>query len=237
MPPRRVVLVAPDGLQPLDAIGPLEVFHTAGALRDGAYRVEIVAPGGGIVTSRSGLRIVADPLPAPRGIDTVLVAGGEGTRAAARDPELLQWIREASVAARRTASVCTGSFVLAAAGLLDGRRATTHWAWCDLMARSFPEVAVEPDPIFVRDGSLWTSAGVTAGMDLALALVEDDLGPEIALAVARQLVVFVPGVSPCATCRPGSSTTSTPTSRFPRSHSAHACPNGSSRARSRTRPG
>lgn len=191
MPTRRVVLLAPDGLQPLDAIGPLEVFHTASMLRPGAYAVEIVAPGGGVVTSRSGLRIMADPLPEPCGIDTVLVAGGEGTRIAARDPELLAWVRAASAAARRTASVCTGSFVLAAAGLLDGRRATTHWMWCDLLRQSFPAVTVEPDPIFIRDGNLWTSAGVTAGMDLALALVEDDLGPEVALAVARRLVVFV----------------------------------------------
>lgn len=194
MPPRRVVLLAPDGLQPLDAIGPLEVFHTAHTLRDGAYAVEVVAPGGGVVTSRSGLRIVADPLPEihpAHPLDTVLVAGGEGTRVAARDPELLAWVRAASAAARRTTSVCTGSFVLAAAGLLDGRRATTHWMWCDLLQRSFPTVTVDPDPIFVRDGDVWTSAGVTAGMDLALALVEDDLGPEAALAVARQLVVFV----------------------------------------------
>lgn len=191
MPTRRVVLLAPDGLQPLDAIGPLEVFHTASVLREGAYAVEIAAPGGGVITSHSGLRIVADPLPDPSGIDTLLIAGGEGTRAAAHDPEVLSWVRAGAAAARRTTSVCTGSFVLAAAGLLDGRRATTHWAWCDLLRRSFPAVDVDPDPIFVRDGNVWTSAGVTAGMDLALALVEEDLGPETALAVARQLVVFV----------------------------------------------
>lgn len=193
MPPRRVVVLAPDQVQPLDAIGPVEVFHTAGLVRGGApaYAIEVVAPGGGVVTTRSGLRLLADPLPEPQGIDTLLVAGGEGTRAAARDEELLRWVAAVSAAARRTTSVCTGSFVLAAAGLLDGRRATTHWMWCDLLRRSFPAVTVEDDPIYVRDGSLWTSAGVTAGMDLALALVEDDLGPEVALEVARRLVVFI----------------------------------------------
>lgn len=194
MAARRVVVVAPDQVQPLDAIGPVEVFHTASLVRGRApaYAIEVVTPGGGVVTTRSGLRLLADPLPRDTAtIDTLLVAGGEGTRAAARDAGLLAWVRTVAEAAHRTTSVCTGSFVLAAAGLLDGRRATTHWMWCDLLQRSFPEVTVEPDPIYVRDGKLWTSAGVTAGMDLALALVEDDLGPEIALEVARRLVVFV----------------------------------------------
>lgn len=194
MAARRVVVVTPDQVQPLDAIGPVEVFHTASLVRGraAAYAIEVVTPGGGVVTTRSGLRLLADPLPQNTvTIDTLLVAGGEGTRAAARDADLLAWVRTVAATARRTTSVCTGSFVLAAAGLLDGRRATTHWMWCDLLQRSFPEITVEPDPIYVRDGKLWTSAGVTAGMDLALALVEDDLGPEIALEVARRLVVFV----------------------------------------------
>ncbi|UUY04389.1 GlxA family transcriptional regulator [Svornostia abyssi] len=194
MAARRVVVVTPDQVQPLDAIGPVEVFHTASLVRGRtpAYAIEVVTPGGGVVTTRSGLRLLADPLPQDTTtIDTLLIAGGEGTRAAARDDDLLAWVRTVAATARRTTSVCTGSFVLAATGLLDGRRATTHWMWCDLLQRSFPAVAVEPDPIYVRDGKLWTSAGVTAGMDLALALVEDDLGPEIALEVARRLVVFV----------------------------------------------
>lgn len=193
MAARRIVVLAPNQVQPLDAIGPIEVFHTASLVTGtDAYATTVVAPGGGVVTTRSGLRLLTDPLSdPPRRIDTLLVAGGEGTRAAANDADVLTWVTAQSAQAQRTASVCTGAFVLAAAGLLDGRRATTHWMWCDLLDRSFPQVTVDPDPIFVRDGDVWTSAGVTAGMDLALALVEDDLGPEIALEIARRLVVFV----------------------------------------------
>lgn len=193
MAARRVVVLAPDQVQPLDAVGPIEVFHTASLVSErAAYATEVVAPGGGVVTTRSGLRLLADPLPDPqRPADTLLIAGGEGTRAAANDPEVLAWVAAQSARVRRTTSVCTGAFVLAAAGLLDGRRVTTHWMWCDLLNRAFPDVTVDPDPIFVRDGNVWTSAGVTAGMDLALALVEDDLGSDIALEVARRLVVFV----------------------------------------------
>jgi transcriptional regulator GlxA family with amidase domain len=124
-------------------------------------------------------------------IDTLLVAGGEGTRRAALDDRVLRWVRSAAGRSRRVGSVCTGAFVLARAGLLDGRRATTHWRWCDTLARLHPEVAVEPDSIFVVDGNVHTSAGVTAGIDLALALVEDDLGPRVARDVAQQLVVFL----------------------------------------------
>jgi len=112
------------------------------------------------------------------------VAGGPGARRSIEDGPILDWIARASARARRTTSVCTGSYLLAAAGLLDGRRATTHWEYCDALAARFPAIRLEPDPVFVRDGDVWTSAGVTAGMDLALALVEDDLGPEVALAVA-----------------------------------------------------
>jgi len=119
------------------------------------------------------------------------VAGGPGARRAIEDGPILDWIARASARARRTTSVCTGSYLLAAAGLLDGRRATTHWEYCDALAARFPAIRLEPDPVFVRDGDVWTSAGVTAGMDLALALVEDDLGPEVALAVAQLLVVFL----------------------------------------------
>lgn len=193
MAARRIVVLAPDQVQPLDAIGPIEVFHTASLVNErDAYATEIVAPGGGVITTRSGVRLLADPLPDPQvPADTLLIAGGEGTRAAAGDADLLAWVAAQSARTRRTTSVCTGAFVLAAAGLLDGRRATTHWMWCDLLDRAFPQVTVDPDPIFVRDGDVWTSAGVTAGMDLALALVEDDLGPEVALEVARRLVVFV----------------------------------------------
>ena len=151
-----------------------------------------MARGGQGVTASAGLVIAAGPLP-PIGdaLDTLLVAGGEGAEAAAEDPALVDWVRERATQARRVASVCTGAFLLAAAGVLDGRRAATHWMYCAKLAQRFPAVRVEPDPIFVCDGPVWTSAGVTAGIDLALALVEEDLGRAVALAVARYLVVFL----------------------------------------------
>jgi transcriptional regulator GlxA family with amidase domain len=124
-------------------------------------------------------------------VDTLIVAGGFGVNAAREDEALLNWLRERAGQARRVASVCSGALLLAAAGMLAGRRATTHWTRCAELARRHPDVIVESDPIFIRDGDVWTSAGITAGIDLALALVEDDLGRETALAVARQLVVFL----------------------------------------------
>lgn len=185
---RRIVIVAFPDVQALDVTGPAEVFTQAGG-----YVVQVAAPRAEPLRTGSGYAIVPElALGDVRGpIDTLLVAGGEGTRAAARDEDLIDWLRTIAPRARRVASVCTGAFLLARAGLLDGRRATTHWAWCDELARQFPQVIVEPDPIFVADGNVHTSAGVTAGMDLALALVEEDLGPAAALAVARQLVMFV----------------------------------------------
>jgi transcriptional regulator GlxA family with amidase domain len=184
---RRVVIVAFPGLQSLDVTGPAEVFSRAG------YAVELVASGEAPLRASNGLRLVPDaPLDRCRGpIDTLVVAGGAGIREAARDERLGAWLRLASRRSRRVTSVCTGAFLLARAGLLDGRRATTHWAACDTLARMYPSVRVEPDPIFVRDGNVYTSAGVTAGIDLALALVEEDLGPRVALEVARNLVMFV----------------------------------------------
>ncbi|HEX4776303.1 MAG TPA: DJ-1/PfpI family protein, partial [Acidimicrobiia bacterium] len=185
---RRVVIVAFPGVQSLDVTGPTEVFAAAGG-----HRVELAAPVAGPVRSSSGLGLVAEHAVADvRGpVDTLVVAGGPGTRAAARDPEVVTAVGRLAARSRRVASVCTGAFVLAASGLLDGRRATTHWASCDLLARLHPAVSVEPDAIFVRDGDVWTSAGVTAGIDLALAMVEQDLGRAAALRVARQLVVFL----------------------------------------------
>jgi len=191
--PRSVVMVAYPGVQSLDVTGPLEVFAMANRYRPGSYLTTLVARGPSeTVRTSSGLGLVIDePLPAGRGpIDTLVVAGGEGTRDALDDTALVDWIRDAAPRSRRVTSVCSGAFLLAAAGLLDGRRATTHWSTCDLLARLHPQVAVEGDRIYVRDGRVWTSAGVTAGMDLALALVEDDHGGALALEVARQLVLF-----------------------------------------------
>jgi transcriptional regulator GlxA family with amidase domain len=152
-----------------------------------------VAPASeGWITFTNGLRLAAAPLPEPPGrFDTLVVAGGAGARAAIEDAAVVDWIARASRRARRTVSVCTGAYLLAAAGLLDGRRATTHWQFCDDFAARFPAVEIDPDPVFIREDNVWTSAGVTAGMDLSLALVEQDLGAEVALAVARLLVVFL----------------------------------------------
>jgi transcriptional regulator GlxA family with amidase domain len=144
------------------------------------------------VTASAGLGLATQPLPPrSRPLDTLIVAGGWGVYAACEDARLVGWIRARAKAAQRVASVCSGAFLLAAAGLLDGRRAVTHWGRCAEFAARFPAVRLEPDPIFIRDGNIWTSAGVTAGIDLALALVEADLGRATALAVARQLVVFL----------------------------------------------
>ena len=192
--PRRIVIVALPEVQPLDVTGPAEVLASAASVAggdDAAYTIEVVAPGGAPIPTDSGYAIApAGALEAVRGpIDTLLVAGGAGARHAS--PETVARVRRLAARADRVASVCTGAYVLAAAGLLDGRRATTHWSWCDDLQRRHPAVTVERDPIFVVDGPVRTSAGVTAGMDLALALVEEDLGPRVALEVARWLVVFV----------------------------------------------
>jgi transcriptional regulator GlxA family with amidase domain len=189
---RRIVIVAFPEVQPLDVVGPAEVFHTAGRLEPGAYEVEIVAPSAGALSASAVQLAVDTPLAEVRGsIDTLVVAGGTGVLALERDAAFLDQLAGLAGRARRVAGVCTGAFLLAAAGLLDGRRATTHWASCDRLAERHPGTEVDPDPIFVRDGDVYTSAGVTAGMDLALALVEEDLGRELALTTARWLVLFV----------------------------------------------
>ncbi len=161
--------------------------------KDPGYEMRILSPSGAPLRTSSGLQIVphAGFANAPRRLDTLIVAGGHGSRAASADPATLEWTTAASKRARRTASVCTGAFLLAAAGLLDGRCATTHWASAAELARRYPAVRVDPEPIYLRDGDVWTSAGVTAGMDLALALVEEDLDREAALAIARHLVLFL----------------------------------------------
>jgi transcriptional regulator GlxA family with amidase domain len=197
--PRQVVILAYPGVQSLDVTGPLEVFAGAHQLIAATgrsargYEVSVVSRDGGPLRSSSGLTLTPHSAvrDAPATIDTLIVAGGAGCMDAAADRRLVDWISEASLRARRTVSVCTGAFLLARAGLLDGRRVTTHWASAAELARLHPAVRVDPDPIYLRDGRIWTSAGVTAGMDLALALVEEDLDREAALAIARHLVLFL----------------------------------------------
>jgi len=199
---REVLITAFEGVQSLDVTGPLEVFAGANqALERGvrgrrataAYRTTVATVSGRPVRSSSGLGLVPERAlqPLPARLDTLVVPGGVGTRAALKDGGLVDAVREAAGRARRVAGVCTGAFLLAEAGLLDGRRATTHWAACSELARRYPSVEVDGEPIFLRDGPIFTSAGVTAGLDLALALVEDDLGRDVALAVARGLVLFL----------------------------------------------
>ncbi len=193
---RRIEILAFDNAQLLDITGPLQVFTSANeaAVEAGLARpYDAIAVAMGAQTkTTSGLALVTTPLGDADGpIDTLIVAGGWGVNKACEEGTLLEWIRRRSTSARRTACVCSGAFLLAEAGLLDGRRAATHWNRCDEFARRFPKVRLEPDPIFVQDGSIWSSAGVTAGIDLSLALVEADLGRKLALAVARELVVFL----------------------------------------------
>lgn len=198
--PRRVALLVFPRFQALDAAGPLEVFAAASETwqqstgsPEPAYALELVARTPGPVMTSAGY-----PFLARRGVagasgpwDTLLVAGGLGTGAALADRALLGWLRRQAPRARRVASVCTGAFLLAEAGLLDGLRVTTHWQAAALLQQRHPQLRVEPDAIFVREGRIWTSAGVTAGMDLALALVEEDLGRDVALAVAQRLVLYL----------------------------------------------
>ncbi len=195
--PRSIEVLAFPSVQLLDVAGPLQVFASTNDLAGGTgeappYALRVVAAGGGLMSASAGLGLATAPLPAiDAALDTLLIAGGPGVHAAAADPALVGWVAARAGRARRVASVCTGAFLLGAAGLLDGRRAATHWTHCAELARRFPAARVEPDPIFVRDGPIWTSAGVTAGIDLALALVEQDLGRALALTVSRHLVVFL----------------------------------------------
>jgi transcriptional regulator GlxA family with amidase domain len=193
MAEREVVIAVYDGVQLLDIAGPLEVFDGARRVRADAYRIRVASVGGREVTTSAGVRLGVDTDLAalPPAVDTLLVAGGFGFAAAAGDPQTISAIRRAAAGSRRVCSVCTGTFLLAAAGLLDGRRATTHWAYCDELAQTHPAVSVECDAIFVRDGDVVTAAGVTAGVDLALSLVEQDFGATLARQVARWLVVFL----------------------------------------------
>jgi transcriptional regulator GlxA family with amidase domain len=197
--PRRIVFVTYPQVQSLDVTGPLEVFAGAQRLLEAdtssnpGYELCTLSSDGQPLRTSSGLTLIPDfsLSNAPEEIDTLIVAGGSGHVGACADMALIDWITTAAGTARRTASVCTGAFLLARAGLLDGRRATTHWAFAKRLQRLYPQIRVDAEPIFVRDDSVWTSAGVTAGMDLALALVEDDLDRDAALTIARHLVLFL----------------------------------------------
>ncbi|NMY08102.1 GlxA family transcriptional regulator [Pseudomonas veronii] len=195
--PRIIHVLAFDNAQVLDVTGPLQVFASANDLarQRGAplpYAVSVIAAQAAPVMTSAGLALVAEPLPAvDTPCDTLLIAGGWGVYGAAEDPALVDWVREKARHTRRMASVCTGAFLLAASGLLDGCRVATHWTRCEELARKFPALTVEANPIFIQQGTVWTSAGVTAGIDLCLALVEQDLGRAVALEVARHLVVFL----------------------------------------------
>jgi transcriptional regulator GlxA family with amidase domain len=186
---RKVVIVGPPPVQVLDVAGPMEVFCNAPG-----YDVQIGNPalGNCLLTSRGLSLTGAIPIKEIKGpIDTLVIAGGAGAETGVYDEEFVSWIAEAGGRSRRVASICTGAFLLAAAGLLDGKEAVTHWRFCDQLAKEFPKVKVRPEPIFLRDGSVYTSAGITAGIDLSLSLVEEDHGHQAALDVARFLVMFL----------------------------------------------
>ena len=190
---RKIVIVGFPGVQALDLVGPYEVFTGASLLTEGGYDVVVAAANGQPVSTTTGLGFTAAPLPGPRErIDTVVLPGGGGVDAARSDTEFVDWIRSVARTARRVVTVCTGAFLAAEAGLLDGHRATTHWAFADRLAGEFPNIEVDPDPIFVRSSErIWTAAGVAAGIDLALSLVEDDHGTDVAQTVARWLVLYL----------------------------------------------
>jgi transcriptional regulator GlxA family with amidase domain len=185
---RKIAVVIFPDFQILDATGPIAAFEIAGRIAPDSYAIEVLSAEGGPVASSSGVRLYADPL-GDDVYDTVLVAGGNGSRDYAGLVPTVDWLRARAAGARRVASICSGAYLLAEAGLLDGKRATTHWSRSDHFARRYPGIRLEPDRIFVREGAIWTSAGITAGIDLALALIEEDLGGDVARRTAQQLVV------------------------------------------------
>ncbi|AZO71096.1 MAG: helix-turn-helix domain-containing protein [Mesorhizobium sp.] len=184
---RMIGIIIHPGFQLLDAAGPAAAFELAEHFCPGSYDLKMLAPGGGEIESSSGMRLAARPLSVDVALDTAIISGGEIIRSITAAQEIVAWLRQAGM--RRTASVCTGAYLLAEAGLLDGRSATTHWWSTDDFARRYPKVKLDAERIFIQDGGVWTSAGISAGIDLALALIEDDLGPAIARRTAQQLVV------------------------------------------------
>jgi len=187
--PRTIEMVLFQGFQIIDAAGPMGAFEIASRFVRGAYRLRLTAAQAGLIASSAGAPMPAQKIGATR-VDTVIVVGGHGTAEAMQDASLIAAIKRAPKRARRVASVCSGAFLLAQAGLLDGKACTTHWRRAPQLARLFPNVRVEPDRIHVQDGAIWTSAGVTAGIDLALAMIEADLGADVASDVAREMVVY-----------------------------------------------
>lgn len=183
---RSIALVIHPGFQLMDAAGPAAVFEITERLHPGSYQLLLIAPGGGDIESSAGLALPSTPL-SDGPFDTVMLSGGDIARSPQALHAILAWLGR--VRARRIASVCSGAYLLAEAGLLDGRSATTHWESTDDFSRRYPRVKLDADRIFIRDGNVWTSAGISAGIDLALALVEDDLGSSAARRTAQQLVV------------------------------------------------
>ncbi|MGU3309131.1 GlxA family transcriptional regulator [Pseudomonas sp. M5A4_2d] len=194
---RIIHVLAFDNAQVLDVTGPLQVFASTNDLARQRglplpYAASVIAAQTTPVITSAGLALLAEPLPAAdTPCDTLVIAGGWGVYGAAEDGALVGWVKQKAQHTRRMTSVCTGAFLLAASGLLDGCRVATHWTRCDELARKYPLLTVESNPIFIQQGAVWTSAGVTAGIDLCLALVEEDLGRAVALEVARHLVVFL----------------------------------------------
>ncbi len=187
---RTIALYLYEDFQILDACGPITSFEIAGRANGGAYRLSLVSAKGGPIRSSSGVHFETQACDAVRPIDTLIVVGGDGSRVAMRHEDTLAFLRGAERQVRRLCSVCSGAFVLAGAGLLEGRRATTHWRRAAQFAQLFPAVRLQPDRIHVRDAHIWTSAGISAGIDLALALIGEDLGEAQARAVAREMVVY-----------------------------------------------
>lgn len=194
--PHLIAIPIFPGLQSLDAVGPAQVFGSANqVLRREAYRIKFVATEPGAVPTSAGFALHAENLRAvpAKSVDTLLCPGGEEEplRAALRDTSFMRWINDAARTAKRACSVCSGAFLLASTGILSGRNAATHWASTAELQRRFPDVKVDPESIYVADGKCWTSAGVTTGIDMALALVEEDHGRDAAMAIARRLVVYM----------------------------------------------
>lgn len=191
-PSKRVLFIAYDGMQSIDLAGPAQALSSAND--EGVtttYDVTVAALTPGAVQTASGFAIVAQPIPQSGAIDTLIIPGGPGVFRLYKDEAALEAIRRLTKRAKRICAVCTGAFALAAIGLLAGRRAVTHWRACARLQREYPDITVDPEPLFIRDGDIWTTAGVTAGIDLALSLIEDDHGAQIAARVARRLVVYM----------------------------------------------